>query len=101
MNNYTQELLFTLIALVLVVALALLFIKALKVFYNKQSGGNRINLMLTLPLGSRERIVVVAYRNSEYLVGITAGGMSILDKLPKTEVADASIQNPSQSQHES
>ncbi|MCG7929008.1 MAG: flagellar biosynthetic protein FliO [Candidatus Thiodiazotropha weberae] len=81
MENYAQELLFTLMALILVVALAWLFLKALKGFHVKQSGSNRINLLLTLPVGSRERVVVVAYRQHEYLVGITAGGMTLLDKM--------------------
>ena len=69
-------------ALVLVVAMAWLLIKALKGFQTRQGQGNRIKLLLTLPVGSRERLVVVAYRECEYLVGITPGGISLLDKLP-------------------
>jgi flagellar protein FliO/FliZ len=89
MDNYTQELLFTLVALILVIALALLLIKALKGLHTSQSGTNRIKLLLTLPVGSRERVVVVSYREHEYLVGITAGGMSLLDKLPNLEERDS------------
>lgn len=85
MENHAQELLYTLIALMLVIALAWLFLKALKGFHTKQSGADRINLLLNLPVGSRERVVVVTYRQHEYLVGITTGGMSLLDKLPIVE----------------
>ena len=91
MENYAQELLFTLMALVLVVGLAWLFIKALKGFHVKQIGTNRMNLLLTLPVGSRERVVVVSYRQHEYLVGITAGGMTLLDKLPDIEQSGTDI----------
>ncbi|MES9938964.1 MAG: flagellar biosynthetic protein FliO [Candidatus Thiodiazotropha sp. 6PLUC2] len=94
MESYTQDLFFTLMALIVVIALAWLFIKALKSLHNNQSDGNRINLMLTLPVGSRERVVVLSYRDSEYLVGITAGGMSLLDKLPKQEATDSSQSGP-------
>jgi flagellar biogenesis protein FliO len=90
MENYAQELLFTLVALILVIGLALLLIKALKGLHISHSGANRIKLLLTLPVGSRERIVVVSYREHEYLVGITAGDMSLLDKLPNSEENDSS-----------
>ncbi|MES9831383.1 MAG: flagellar biosynthetic protein FliO [Candidatus Thiodiazotropha sp. DIVDIV] len=92
MEDYVQEVLFTLMALVVVIALAWLFIKALKGFHTSQNGVDRINLLLTLPVGSRERVVVLSYRDSEYLVGITAGGMSLLDKLPKSVSLDSATE---------
>ncbi|MCG8066405.1 MAG: flagellar biosynthetic protein FliO [Candidatus Thiodiazotropha taylori] len=85
MENYAQELLYTLMALIFVIALAWIFLKALKGLHTKQGGADRINLLLNLPVGSRERVVVVTYRQHEYLVGITTGGMSLLDKLPIVE----------------
>ncbi|MCG7899724.1 MAG: flagellar biosynthetic protein FliO [Candidatus Thiodiazotropha weberae] len=93
MENYAQELLFTLMALILVIALAWLFLKALKGFHVKQNGANRINLLLTLPVGSRERVGVVTYRQHEYLVGITAGGITVLDKLPIDEFGGSVTQD--------
>jgi flagellar biogenesis protein FliO len=93
MENYAQELLFTLLALILVIGLALLLLKALKRLHVNQGGANRIKPLLTLPVGSRERIVVVSYREHEYLVGITAGGISLLDKLPVLEEQDSDNQN--------
>jgi flagellar protein FliO/FliZ len=82
MNDYAQELLFTLLALILVIGLAWLLLKALKGLHVAQNTTNRIKLLLTLPVGSRERVVVISYREHEYLVGITAGSMNLLDKLP-------------------
>jgi flagellar biogenesis protein FliO len=92
MNNYIQELLFMLLALILVVGIALLVLKALKGIHTKQGDGARIDLLLTLPVGTRERVVVITYRDNEYLVGITAGGMSLLDKMPKPEPVDTIVQ---------
>ncbi|MGD8914739.1 MAG: flagellar biosynthetic protein FliO [Candidatus Thiodiazotropha sp.] len=83
MDNYLFELLFMLLALILVVALAWLVLKGIKRFHTAHGDSSNINLSLTLPVGTRERIVVLSYRESEYLVGITPGGMRLLDKLPK------------------
>jgi flagellar protein FliO/FliZ len=94
MNNYAQELLFTLVALILVITLAWFLLKALKGFHVSQTGTNRIKLLLTLPVGSRERVVVVSYREHEYLVGITAGGMNLIDKLPNLKESNADHQKP-------
>jgi flagellar biogenesis protein FliO len=77
-----------------VVTLAWFLMKMLKGLYHRHSDGNRLKLMLTLPVGTRERIVVISYRDSEYLVGITAGGMSLLDKLPISEEVSTTEHSP-------
>jgi flagellar protein FliO/FliZ len=90
MENYLQELLFMLLALIFVVALAWFLLKGLKHFHATHgASGNRMRLTLSLPLGTRERMVVVTYREHEYLVGITPGGMHLIDKLPQSEVAES------------
>jgi flagellar protein FliO/FliZ len=88
MDNYLLELLFMLLALIFVVAAAWLVLKGLKRFHTAHGDGAHIKLALSLPVGTRERIVVVTYRESEYLVGITPGGMRLLDKLPEREASD-------------
>lgn len=85
MENYLQDLLFMLLALIFVVALAWFLLKGFKRLHQTQSIGSHMKLILTLPVGTRERLVVVAYRDSEYLVGITPGGMLLIDKLPMSE----------------
>lgn len=97
MDNYLQELLFTLIALVIVIAMAWLLLKAFKEFHSKQGKGNPIKLILTMPVGSRERLMVVTYREHEYFVGITPNGMTLLDKLPAAEDDFQSQDGPSSS----
>jgi flagellar biogenesis protein FliO len=90
MDNYLQELLFMLLALIFVVATAWFVLKGFKRFHTAHGDGSRMKLSLSLPVGTRERIIVLTYREVEYLVGITAGGMRLLDKLPKSEVAKPS-----------
>jgi flagellar biogenesis protein FliO len=87
MDNFLLELFFMLLALIFVVTIAWFILKGFKRFHIAQGDGNRLALSLTLPVGTRERVVVLSYRESEYLVGITPGGMHLLDKLPKSEEA--------------
>jgi flagellar protein FliO/FliZ len=85
MDSYLQELIFVILALIFVVAMAWLLLKGLKGFHHQSGDGTRIKLLLTLPVGTRERLVVVNYRKHEYLLGITPGGVNLVDKLPATE----------------
>ncbi len=85
MDNYLQEMLFVILALIFVVVMAWLLLKGLKGFHNQHGNGTRIKLLLTLPVGARERLVVVNYRGHEYLLGITPGGVNLVDKLPAVE----------------
>ncbi|MET0026407.1 MAG: flagellar biosynthetic protein FliO [Candidatus Thiodiazotropha sp.] len=57
-------------------------VKALKGLYRSHGTDNPIQLIRTLPVGTRERLLIFSYRDSEYLVGVSANGMSLLDKLP-------------------
>jgi flagellar biogenesis protein FliO len=82
MNSYLQDIFYTLAALTVVVAMIWLLVKSLKGIYRSHGRDNPIQLTRTMPVGSRERLIVVTYRDCEYLVGITAGGMSLIDKLP-------------------
>jgi flagellar protein FliO/FliZ len=90
MNSYVQELLFVILALIFVVAMAWLLLKGLKGFHTQHTDGTRLKLMLTLSVGTRERLVVVNYRDHEYLVGITPGSIRLLDKLPINDVETSS-----------
>jgi flagellar protein FliO/FliZ len=85
MDNYIQELLFVILALIFIVVVAWLLLKGLKRFHNQYGDGSRMKLTLTLPVGTRERLVVVNYRDHEYLIGITTGSINLLDKLPVDE----------------
>jgi flagellar protein FliO/FliZ len=85
MESYLQELLFVVLALIFVVLMAWLLLKGLKGLHTQHGDGTRLKLLLTLSVGTRERLVVVNYREHEYLIGITHGSVNLLDKLPAGE----------------
>ena len=79
----------TALALALVLALAWLALRALKQFQNRgerSGGGNRgngVQVLRSVGLGPRERLVTVRYRDREYLLGVATGGVSLIDSWPE------------------
>ncbi len=84
MENFTTEILTTFLALAIVVALAWFTLRALKRMQYGKSTGDELHFVRALPVGSRERIVLIQYRDEEYLLGVTSGGISLLEKRPTT-----------------
>jgi len=85
MNETTMEfplqLLFTLLALVVVLVLAWFSIRFLASLNKSKLGTSRpIKILHTTSLGSRERLVLVNYEGREILLGVTAGGICVVDK---------------------
>ena len=84
----------TALALALVLALAWLALRALKQFQNRaeRSGGgsrghrgNAMQVLRSVGLGPRERLVTVRYRDREYLLGVATGGVNLIDSWPEGE----------------
>lgn len=82
MNTFPITLLFTLLALVFVLVLAWFAIRLLSKMGGGKLGNGRIKLTHTLPLGAREKIVLVECDNKAYLLGVTANGISLIDQKP-------------------
>ena len=82
MNSFPTTLLFTLIALVLVLILAWFAIRMLAKLGGARLGNGRIKVTHTLPLSAREKIVLVEFDKTAYLLGVTAGGISLIDQKP-------------------
>lgn len=80
MENLAIEILTTFLALAVVVALAWLTIRALKRMQFGKSTNNELRFLRSLPVGARERIVLIQYHDAEYLLGVTPGGVSLLEK---------------------
>jgi flagellar biogenesis protein FliO len=83
----------TLVALVAVLALAWGSLKLLKRMQLRRMGGevaaDMPRILGSVGLGPRERLVTVRYRGREYLLGVTAGGISCVDSHAIDEVDDA------------
>lgn len=82
MNTFPTTLLFTLAALVLVLVLAWFAIRLLSRLNSGKLGNGRIRLTHTLPLGAREKIVLVECNEVAYLLGVTANGITVIDQKP-------------------
>ena len=88
----------TALALALVLALAWLALRALKKFQNRSqrsSGGNPMQVLRSVGLGPRERLVTVRYRDREYLLGVATGGVSLIDSWPEGAAPAGAPASPS------
>jgi len=75
----------TALALCFVLALAwvvLRLIKRLQSGKASSGGDDAPHILRSVPLGQRERLVTVRYRGREYLLGVAAGAVSVIDNLP-------------------
>ncbi|HUG22593.1 flagellar biosynthetic protein FliO [Piscinibacter sp.] len=83
MPNLATQMLSTAVALVVVLALAWVLLRALKRLQSGRAGaagsGDVPQVLRSVGLGPRERLVTVRYRGREYLLGVTAGAISVVD----------------------
>jgi flagellar protein FliO/FliZ len=88
MDSFSRELLNTLIALAFVGGLAWVALALLKRIQQGRSGAgpgrasDTLRFVRALPVGAKERVVVVQYRGEEWLLGVTTGGISLLSRHP-------------------
>ena len=80
---------FTLSAIVGLAVVAWTAVRHLTGLREARSTGGGIRLLQSRPLGARTRLLVVGYRDREYLLGVTADRVSVLDRLPSPAAADA------------
>ncbi len=72
----------TLIALIVVLALAWLTLRLLKRMQQGKPGEQgELKFVRSLPLGQKERVVIIAHRDKEYLLGVTSAGISLIARL--------------------
>ncbi len=82
MNNFISELIVVIFALVIVSVLAWVVLRAMKSMYSGKFKNGKVEIISSVPIGTRERILIIKHRNNEYVLGVTAGGISLLDKYP-------------------
>jgi len=78
-HGFPVSLLFTLLALVFVLVIAWFAIRLLARIGMGKTGGGRLRILQTVPVGTRERLVLVRFDNQDYLIGVTTGGMTVVD----------------------
>jgi flagellar protein FliO/FliZ len=86
MDNFAASFATMLVALAFVLLLAWV---SLRTWRRLQGGAGRARSPSTaprfvsaLPVGARERVVVVHHRGEEWVLGVTAGGISLLARTP-------------------
>jgi flagellar protein FliO/FliZ len=86
------------VALAIVLALAWFVLRFLQRVQVGVGGGALAPLRYgrALPVGPRERVVVVVYHDEELLLGVTAGGVTLLDRRPYTPPPEQPALSPIQ-----
>jgi len=88
MENFASSVFTMLLALAFVLALAWFSIRLLRRLQLGRAPpqqGEALRFVRALPVGPRERVVVVQYRGEEWVLGVTAGGISLLGRAPATD----------------
>ncbi len=78
----------TALSLVFVLALAWLALRALKRWQTKTgtaAGPNAVQVLASVSLSPRERLVTVRWRGREYLLGVAAGSVQRIDDVATGE----------------
>lgn len=78
------ELLTVALALAIVLGLAFFSLKLLKRLQAGAPSDDQIRYLRALPVGQRERLTLVAYRDEVFLLGVTAGQITVLDRRPRS-----------------
>ncbi|MFK7994294.1 MAG: flagellar biosynthetic protein FliO [Granulosicoccus sp.] len=85
MTSFPVSLLFTLLALVLVLVLAWFAIRLIAQLGGGKLSSKRVKVTHTVPLSARERLVIVECDDQEYFLGVTANGITVINKKPVSE----------------
>ncbi len=87
------SLMITLLALVFVLVLAWLTLKFLAKLNRNSIGGGRMQVLQSQAVGSRERIVIMKVDDKEYVLGVTANGISVIDAMPSEVASEGAAAN--------
>jgi flagellar protein FliO/FliZ len=86
MQSYAYEMLTTLLALVLVLALAYAALRLLRGRMARGAtgavDGDALRFVRALPLGPKERVVLIEHRGERWMLGVTTGSIRLLARWP-------------------
>lgn len=94
MESFALNFTGTLLALTVVVAVAWFALRLLRDRLQPrlkpgQSGGDGLHFVRALPVGTKERVVIVEHRGERWMLGVTAGGITTIAHWPELR-SDAS-----------
>jgi len=79
LDNFPTTLLLTMFALAIVLVVAWLILRGLASMGIAKNRDGRLKIVENIPVGTRERIVVLQFNSREYLIGVTANSIVQLD----------------------
>lgn len=95
-TGWLSQALATGLALLLVLVLAWLVLRTLRRLQPGLAGRARgvPQVLHSAGLGPRERLVLVQHRGREYLLGVSAGGVQLIDRWEAAPTASGSAEQP-------
>ena len=72
-------------ALILVLVMAWLVIKALSLYSNKGLKRGQMQLLEVRSLAGREKLALMRFRGHDYLLGVTPSSITLIDKSPQAD----------------
>ena len=98
MNSFVSNLLTMLLALAFVLALAWAALKLLRARMQPRAapgqGDDALRFVRALPVGPKERVVVIEHRGARWMLGVTGGGISTLAHWPSQGPAQEAAAAP-------
>ena len=84
-------------ATVAVLALAWVVLRLLKRMQHGTGGDGELGFVRSLSVGPRERVTLVTYRDEVFVLGVTAGSITLLARLPREEASSPDAALPAES----
>ena len=100
MDNFSSQLLSTLLALAFVGVLAWVSLAMLKrlqqgrLLPGSRTDADELRFVRAMPVGAKERVVVMQYRGEEWVLGVTGGGISLLSREPLRATPSGEVAHP-------
>ena len=89
-EQFPTTVIFTMLALALVLALAWLAVRFLASLGGHARNAGAISVRTAQPITSRNKLVVIRYREHDYLLGVSPEQISLIDKHPALAQSTAS-----------
>jgi len=80
MTTDFSALMFSAIALLIVLSLAWFTLKSMGMFLGRVKSGRQIEILENQIISGRERLVLAKYADNEYLIGVSQQGVVLLEK---------------------
>ena len=99
MESFIMSFASMLIALAIVLAAAWLVLRFVRTRMQGRSGvaagaGDGLKFVRALPVGTKERVVIVEHRGERWMLGVTAGGISTIAHWPEAHQPGESVATP-------